>query len=142
MLDASDPNASGISASETTAAAAVKRADALLVRFGLRMQEARAGLAKTEEKVKAVAEDAAYRVSETESATAGDAAQKHLAQVPARPAAARADAMLNQTGERLGQIASAASLHTRRFAALAREEAEDLLADAQALRRSNGAGQV
>ncbi len=142
MLDSSDPTVSDTTASNATAAAAVKRADALLARFGQRMQGARAGLAKTEEKVKTAAENAASRVSETGNAVMGDTDQKNPPQQPVQPAAARADAMLDQTGERLGRFASAASLRTRRFAALAREEAEDLLADAQALRRGSSAGPV
>ena len=57
------------------------------------------------------------------------------ASVPANPAAERAGAMLDQAGERLGNLASEVSLRARKALALAREEAEDMLAEAQAIRR-------
>ena len=53
-----------------------------------------------------------------------------------RPAATeRAEEMLDRTGERVGRFASLLGLRVRRAAALAREEVEDLWAEAQILRR-------
>lgn len=46
----------------------------------------------------------------------------------------QAEVLLDQAGERLGKWASQMSLQLRRAAALAREEAEDIWAEAQALR--------
>lgn len=54
---------------------------------------------------------------------------------PVNPAAERAGAMLDGAGERLGKLASEISLRARKAAALAREEAEDMLAEAQSIRR-------
>lgn len=48
---------------------------------------------------------------------------------------ARAEAMMDQAGERVGALALAMSERIRRIAALAREEAEDILAEAQNVRR-------
>ena len=47
----------------------------------------------------------------------------------------RADEMLTQTGERIGRWLAAASREVRKAAALAREEAEDIWAEAQAVRK-------
>lgn len=48
---------------------------------------------------------------------------------------ARAEAVMDQAGERVGALALAMSERIRRIAALAREEAEDILAEAQNVRR-------
>ena len=52
-----------------------------------------------------------------------------------RPATERAEETLDQAGERLGVFAAAVSHQVRKYVALAREEAEDILAEAQTLRR-------
>lgn len=54
-----------------------------------------------------------------------------------RSATERAEEMLNGMGERLGQLVSLAGPRIRKFAALAREEAEDVWAEAQHMRRAN-----
>lgn len=97
---------------------AVQRAEALLDRFGKRVREARAEAVKKEETVKAAVTEAS-------------------AQQPARPATERADEILDRTGEQMGRLGSAVSLRVRKFTALAREEAEDILAEAQTLRQGN-----
>lgn len=51
------------------------------------------------------------------------------------PAMERADELLDVAGERMGRWAADMSLRMRRAAALARETAEDMLAEAQAIRR-------
>ena len=51
-----------------------------------------------------------------------------------RPATERAEETLDQVGERLGVFAATLSHRLRKAAALAREEAEDILAEAQSLR--------
>lgn len=57
-----------------------------------------------------------------------------------RSATDRAEAILDGAGERISQMASVAGPGLRRFVALAREEAEDIWADAQEIRRSNRRG--
>lgn len=57
------------------------------------------------------------------------------AEAQMRPATERAEETLDQVGERLGVFAAAVSHRVRRGTALVREEAEDILAEAQALRR-------
>lgn len=100
------------------AASAVNRADALLNRVGKRVRDARAEIAQRE-----------HAAGASVDAAPGQ---------PARPATERADELLDRTGERLGRFASTFSLRVRKMAALAREEGEDILADAQALRQGNG----
>ena len=57
------------------------------------------------------------------------------AEAQIRPATERAEETLDQVGERLGVFAAAVSHQVRKYVALAREEAEDILAEAQTLRR-------
>lgn len=52
----------------------------------------------------------------------------------ANQAIERAEVVLDQAGQRLGELAVTASQRVRRWAALAREEAEDVWAEAQSLR--------
>lgn len=54
-----------------------------------------------------------------------------------RPATERAEESLNRAGEQLGLFAATFSHRVRRSVALAREEAEDVLAEAQSLRRQD-----
>lgn len=49
----------------------------------------------------------------------------------------RAEEMLDSMGERLGQLVSLAGPRVRKLAALAREEAEDIWAEAQHVRAAN-----
>lgn len=51
-----------------------------------------------------------------------------------RPATERAEESLDQAGEKIGLFAANFSRQVRRSVALAREEAEDVLAEAQSLR--------
>jgi hypothetical protein len=57
---------------------------------------------------------------------------------PAQPAPERAEAVLDEWGNKIGRSASLAGQQLRRMAARAREEAEDILAEAQHLRHSDG----
>ncbi len=52
-----------------------------------------------------------------------------------RPAIERAEELVDRLGERTGAFASMASLRIRKLAARAREEAEDVWAEAQSVRR-------
>ena len=52
-----------------------------------------------------------------------------------RPATERAEELLDRTGQRLGSLAALVGLNVLRFAARAREEAEDSWAEAQISRR-------
>jgi len=54
-----------------------------------------------------------------------------------RPATERAEQTLDRAGEQLGVFAAALSHRVRRSVALAREETEDIWAEAQSLRRNN-----
>lgn len=56
-----------------------------------------------------------------------------------QPATERAEATLDQAGERIGLFAASLSHQVRRSAALVREEAEDILAEAQSLRQKDQA---
>lgn len=56
-----------------------------------------------------------------------------------QPATERAEASLDRAGERLGLYAASFSHQVRRSAALVREEAEDILAEAQNLRQKDQA---
>ena len=56
-----------------------------------------------------------------------------------QPVTERAEATLDQAGERIGLFAASFSHQVRRSAALVREEAEDILAEAQSLRRKDQA---
>ncbi len=55
-----------------------------------------------------------------------------------RPATERAEAVVDLLGERIGAFAFIAGFQIRRLAARAREEAEDLWAEAQSVRRARG----
>ena len=52
------------------------------------------------------------------------------------PATQRAEILVDQAGERLGRFLSAAGQEIRKAAARTREEAEDIWAEAQNMRRS------
>lgn len=54
---------------------------------------------------------------------------------PARPASERAQETLGDWGERVGHVAGVAGLRLRQWGARAREEAEDLWAEAQSVRQ-------
>lgn len=56
---------------------------------------------------------------------------------PERAVTERAEASLDRAGERIGLFAASFSHQVRRSAALVREEAEDVLAEAQSLRRQD-----
>lgn len=59
------------------------------------------------------------------------------AEAKLRPATERAEETLDKAGERLGVFAAAMSHRVRKAAALAREEAEDIWAEAQSLRQKD-----
>jgi len=56
---------------------------------------------------------------------------------PRQPATERADEMLNRAGWVAGMVVSMVGVRLARIAAFAREEAEDLWAEAQSMRRQN-----
>ena len=68
------------------------------------------------------------RTNQHESAAAGEIDPGEPAP---ESATARAEALVDDAGAQLGALATLASYHLRRAAALAREEAEDLWAEAQ-----------
>lgn len=69
--------------------------------------------------------------------SSGKEAPAGSAAMPDRPATERAEELLDRVGTGLGQVASLAGPRIRRLAALAREEAEDIWAEAQHIRRMN-----
>ncbi len=103
----------------------MERAETLLGAAGAKLKEAKASL-----------ED--RPLTPAEAAFSSDAHQT-AAQVEAKlqPATDRAEAALDQAGERLGVFAAAVSHRVRKAAALVREEAEDIVAEAQSLRRQD-----
>jgi len=68
-------------------------------------------------------------MSETKSETA--------ATIEQRPATARAEDAIDQAGERVGQFAALFGRRLQVLAARAREEAEDIWAEAQSLRHAD-----
>ena len=52
-----------------------------------------------------------------------------------RPATERAEELTDRMGQRLGYVTTLVGLHIRKTAARAREEAEDMWAEAQSIRR-------
>ena len=57
---------------------------------------------------------------------------------PARPAMERAEELVDRVGRRVGPLASLVGLRLLRVAALAREAAEDIWAEAQSARDERG----
>ena len=85
---------------------------------------------------------AAARLARTKAATVppdapGSSAppEPDAAVAPTTPATARAEEMVSRAGADIGALAAGAGERLRRAAALAREEAEDMWAEAQELRR-------
>ena len=68
-----------------------------------------------------------------------DSASAASAAPPEQAATARAEETLNRAGERIGLFAASLSHQVRRSTALVREEAEDILAEAQSLRQKDHA---
>jgi hypothetical protein len=68
-------------------------------------------------------------MSEAQSETAANVAQ--------RPATVRAENAIDQAGERVGQFAALLGRRLHVFAARAREEAEDIWAEAQSRRHTD-----
>jgi len=68
-------------------------------------------------------------MSETQSETA--------ASIEQRPATARAEDAIDQAGERVGQFAALLGRRLQVLAARAREEAEDIWAEAQSMRHAD-----
>ena len=102
------------------------RAETLLGGLGARLKDARASLMEAPvTAVEAPFCDAAQAVTQAEAQM--------------RPATVRAEETLDRAGERLGVFAATVGRQVRRAAALAREEAEDILAEAQSLRRKDTA---
>ena len=106
----------------TGAASTVDRAKGLLDSLGSRLSETKA---RASEKI------AGLPAATSEAEAQLDAEAKHVAE---SPALARAEETMDRFGERLGVFAANVSHRLRKAAALAREEAEDVLAEAQALR--------
>jgi hypothetical protein len=99
------------------------RAEELLDRLGHRFQDVRASVGRA-------LEQRAHRPANGEGEGGSD-----------RPAAGRAQETLGTWGERVGFVAGAAGLRLRQWGARAREEAEDLWAEAQTMRQQSGAKQ-
>lgn len=93
-----------------------ERAEALLGRLGQRFSQSRTQFSQALEQRAARANG---------DGTAHDT----------RPATERAEEMLDRAGERVGTLASTAGFQVRRWFARAREEAEDMLAEARTVRQ-------
>ena len=94
------------------------------------VERAEAMIARAEARVAARAQPKAGDTAPT--AYANGAAERPVA--PTNPPVERAEELLNRTGERLGYWATMMKQSVLKTAALVREEAEDILADAQKLR--------
>jgi len=114
MSEATNGTSSGV-------APLLGRAETLLGSLGARLKDVRANLTE------APATPAEAPFSDAPTVTEAEA--------QSRPATERAEETLDRVGERLGAFAAAVSHRVRRGVALAREEAEDILAEAQTLRR-------
>jgi hypothetical protein len=90
---------------------ATERAERLVDRFGQRLSAAR--------------EQMAARAAASEGQ-------------PQRPSKERAEEMLDRAGEQVGRFAATVSHRLRKLAAHAREEAEDIWAEAQSKRHDSG----
>lgn len=99
----------------------VERAEDLLNRLGQRFTQSRAQFSQA--------------LEQRAARTNGNGATPDT-----RPAAVRAEEMLDRAGERIGAFASTAGHQMRRWLALAREEAEDILAEAQSVSHRNATG--
>ena len=73
-------------------------------------------------------------MSETEGETAATTESETAGTMEQRPATARAEDVIDQAGERVGQFAVLLGHRLQVFAARAREEAEDIWAEAQSMR--------
>ena len=100
------------------------RAETLIGTLGTRLKDVRANLT-----------EAPITATEAPFCDAAQAVTQAEAQM--RPATERAEETLDRVGERLGVFAATVGHRLRKAAALAREEAEDILAEAQSLRRPN-----
>lgn len=103
-------------------AAAVSRAKSLVSQFGDRLKETGA---------KIQGASLPHPGAHPAAAAAGGSVPE------GRPATERAEQTLDRAGEQLGVFAAALSHRVRRSVALAREETEDIWAEAQSLRRNN-----
>ena len=74
-------------------------------------------------------------MSETQTQT--NSTEPQQARQAPQPPLERAEDLVNQASERVGQLFSLADLRVRQMLARAREEAEDMLAEAQDIRRSS-----
>ena len=109
----------------TGGASILDRAEVLLDTVGARLKDARNNLKETV-------------VTPTEAAFSDAASQTGAsAEAQRRQATYRAEATLDQAGERLGSFAAAVSYRVRKAVALAREEGEDIWAEAQSLRQKD-----
>lgn len=71
------------------------------------------------------------------ASTTGTGPDQSTQEQPADPTMERAEEMVDKLGEQIGYYASLAGQRIRKMAALAREEAEDIWAEAQHLRNGN-----
>lgn len=105
----------------------IGRAGSLLGSLGAKLKDARANLTEAP----ATATEAPFCDDDPKAVVQAEA--------QTRPATERAEETLDQIGERLGAFAALVGHRLRKAAALAREEAEDILAEAQSLRRNDAA---
>ncbi len=120
---------------------ATERAEELLVRWE---QQAKWLLAGAEQRLRGALEEAQTMRSQATEQQSMPAIQPETpaepsgegAHPPSRPAPERAEIIMDEWGQRIGRSAALAGQQLRKIAARAREEAEDILAEAQHLRRS------
>jgi hypothetical protein len=87
------------------------------------------------ERAERLVEQFGQRLGATREQLAARAASDSQAQ---RPATERAEELLDRAGEQVGRFAAVAGQEMRKFIARAREEAEDIWAEAQSKRQGGG----
>jgi len=118
---------------------ATERAEELFNRMGQRFGYLTALATQRLQRVATTIREEADRLDEPQSASgeqsngsaAGRTEEAH------RQATAKAEQMVDQVGQRISQYTAIAGLQLQRVVARAREEAEDMWAEAQNIRRQN-----
>jgi hypothetical protein len=136
------PPPSDTAATETREEA-LRRAEQLVDEWGARLGHYAAEAGQQVLRLAARAREEAEDIwAEAQSIRRGEGGQVS-AEAPAagtgEPALQQADRKIDELGTRLGQFASGLGQQLRRLAARAREEAEDIWADAQYVRRGQAA---
>jgi len=119
---------------------ATERAEELFNRMGQRLGMLTALATQRLQQVATSIREEADRLDEPQSASGehSDGSATERTEEARRQATAKAEQMVDQMGQRISQYTTTAGLQLQRVVARAREEAEDMWAEAQNIRRQNG----